>query len=138
MPRPLPKKYQVIVDTSVWISFFNGCLSPENRVKLVTLLEGEEAAITDIIKHELLVGATSHSEYIKLSDYLSSIEELSISSTQRGELSRFGYELKKQGLLGKYTDLSIAFLAKEFSYPIWSFDHYFSRLAKKSFIQELP
>jgi hypothetical protein len=43
--------------------------------------------------------------------------------------------MKQIGLLGKYTDLTIAFHAKQMNYPIFAKDKYFNGLAKKKIIK---
>lgn len=138
MVTPLARPIKVIVDTSVWIDFFNGKLLGKEKETLILLLEAEEAVITDIIKHELLIGANSASEYSELNDSLSALEEYSIDSDLRVEFNRFGFELRKRGFLGKYTDSSIAFLARTNQFPVYSFDKYFSKLAQKGMISILP
>ena len=124
----------VIIDTSVWIDFFRGKLTARHKEALVLLLEADEVVITDVIKHELLVGASSKKDFHFLSDSLSALTEISLDSNAMTEFNSFGFELKLIGLLGKYTDLSIAFLAQKKDLPVFSFDQYFAKLARKNII----
>jgi predicted nucleic acid-binding protein len=128
---------QVIVDTSVWIDFFRGSLNAKHKDAFVLLLEAEEVIITDVIKHELLVGAKVQKEFFFLQDCLSALEEFSIEAASKSDFNQFGFDLKTRGLLGKYTDLSIAFLAKIHEVPVYSFDKYFDKLAKANVISLL-
>ncbi len=125
---------KVIIDTSVWIDFFHGTLSPQEKDTFVALLEAEEVVITDIIKHELLIGTNSSSEYTSLNNDLSAIEEITIQPSIKEEFNYFGFELRKKGLLGKYTDSTIAFLSKKHKFPVWSFDKYFEKVEQKGII----
>ena len=125
----------VIVDTSVWIDFFRGKLKEGQREALVLLLEADEVVITEVIKHELLVGASTKKDFAFLSDTLSAFTALSMDSDLMPEFNRFGFDLKLKGLIGKYTDLSIAYLAQKNALPIFSFDKYFEKLASKSIIK---
>ncbi len=131
---PALQKNSVLVDTSVWIDFFSARLSQQNKETLLALLESENVVITDVIRHELLVGASNEREYLQLSRILSVLTELNLNSPLMEDFHRFGFEMKNKKLLGKYTDLSIAFLARTHRIPVFSFDQYFARLAKKKII----
>jgi predicted nucleic acid-binding protein len=117
---------RVIVDTSVWIDFFRGKLAASQKEALIVLIEAEEVAITDVIKHELLIGARTRKDFLFLQDSLSALEEISLEPDLKPVFNRFGFDLKMQGLVGKYTDLSIAFLAQKHGLQIYSLDRYFS------------
>lgn len=126
---------QVIVDTSVWIEFFRGKLEARAKEAFILLMEAEEVVITDVIKHEILVGAKSLKDFHFLEDSLSVLSEIAIESKEKAVFNRFGIDLKLKGLVGKYTDLSIAFLANQHAIPVFSFDKYFAMLAEKKIIQ---
>lgn len=125
---------RVLVDTSIWIDFFRGTLKPKPKEALVLILEAEEVAISDVIKHELLVGATSKKDYLFLSDAMGALTELALDSNTKAAFNQFGFDLKLKGLLGKYTDLSIAFLAQSNGLQVYSQDLYFKKLADRKII----
>lgn len=126
---------RVIVDTSVWIDFFRGQLSARDKEACLLLIESEEACLTEIIKHELLVGANSQKDYRFLTDCLSALTELAIDKELRDDFNHFGFKLKTSGCLGKYTDSSIAFLAQYHRLQIFSFDRYFEKLARANIVK---
>ena len=124
----------VIIDTSVWIDYFHGALSPALKDVVMDLILSRQAAITDVIRHELLVGTTSEREYEKMEGRLSPLLEFQMQTVFSQELNRFGFELNRMRLLGGYADVTIAFLGKKFEAPIFSFDRYFKKLAAKKVI----
>ena len=81
--------------------------------------------ITDIIKHELIVGTNSEKEYKKLKELLSPLEILRLTDDKTEDFDTFSWVLRRKGFTGKYTDLNIAYLSKVYDYPVLSFDHYF-------------
>ena len=125
---------ETIVDTSVWIDYFSGKISSAHAKMLQLLLEQNQVVITDIIKHELLIGTNSQKEYDLLAHNLSGLKELWIEREFLKEFNQFGFDLRKAGLLGKYTDASIAFLASKHRMPVFSFDRYFHKLSQKKLI----
>lgn len=126
---------KVLIDTSVWIDFFNGSLSEKQREAIVSLLDAEEVVITSVIKNELLVGATSLKNYLELENNLSAFQEFHLTEDSLPAFNRFSFDLKQKGILGKYTDVSIAFLAQKNEIPLWSFDRYFTQLKAKKMIE---
>lgn len=124
-----------IVDTSVWIEFFKGRLPGPVLDNLVTGLENDQISITDIIAHEILVGASTEGQYDDLNDMLSALPQLRIPDHALAEFNRFAWQVRKKGLGGKYTDIAIAYLSRLYHQPILSFDHYFSKLANTGWIQ---
>lgn len=128
---------KTIVDTSVWVDYFRGTLKAVARENLAASLLHNHVAITDIIFHEILMGARNDDQYSWLSGHLQSITCLAIEPNERNELSLFGFSLKKNGLLGKYTDLSIAYLAHKHDCPVVSFDNYFKKLSLRGLIRTI-
>lgn len=97
-----------------------------------------EVALTDIVKHEILVGAKSQTQFSQLLDLLEACPEFYIPRGEYHHFNHFGFELAQKGLLGRYTDVSIAFICKYHALPIWSFDRYFHTLAKRKLIRLFP
>lgn len=126
---------KAIVDTSVWVDHFRGRLKPILRDGLETLLLNDQAMLTDIILHEILVGAVDEKHYQWLSDHLSVLSCLSIPEVEKAKLTLFGFNLRRKGFPGKYTDLTIAYLAQKHDFPLLTFDGYFKKLSSKGIIR---
>jgi hypothetical protein len=98
----------IIVDTSVWIDYFNG-LQNEHTIKLDELLSSELVAIGDIILTEILQGFRKDSDYRKAKEALDSLicyvisnKEIAIKSADN-----FRYLRKKGFTVRKTTDMLI-------------------------------
>lgn len=121
---------KTIVDTSIWIDYFLDHLPTKLTEQLSELIEYECVVLTDIIYFEILIGAKTKTESLKIKDLLSPFLILSIEKDELDSFIQFGQDLRKKGLLGKYTDLSIAYLAHKHKLPILSLDHYFKKLTQ--------
>lgn len=65
----------VLVDTSVWIEYLRGGTGPEID-RLTQLIVGAEAATTDVVLAEVLVGTTDEEEAGRLRRFLAGAENL--------------------------------------------------------------
>lgn len=126
-----------IADSCVWIDFLRGKLPTTIRDNLVAGMESDRIRLTDIILHEILVGAANEKKYAELKDMFSAFAVLRINSAETDEFTRFAFNLKRQGLTGKYTDISIAYLSRKHDLPVLSFDAYFHELARAGWIQAI-
>ncbi|MBI4412076.1 MAG: PIN domain-containing protein [Deltaproteobacteria bacterium] len=124
-----------IVDSSIWIDFFKGRLPDAVSEGLAAGLKNDQAVVTDIIVHELLVGAGSKKDYQELKNLFSALPLLRIEIQSLEDFNLFGWNLAKKGLLGKYTDLTMAYLSHLHRYPLLSLDGYFHRLGERGIIQ---
>jgi predicted nucleic acid-binding protein len=87
-----------------------------------------------VIQYEILIGANTNQEYHFLKNKLKLISILGIDKSDLSALIDFGLKVKKEGLQGKFTDVSIAYLANKYHCPIFTFDQYFHKLAKSKVI----
>ena len=126
-----------IVDTSVWIDFFRGTLEPVYYELLTEGIREDRVVITDIIRHEILVGARSEKLYKGYLHLLEPLKCLTLPGQTTLELAHFAWFLAQEGLMGRYTDVAIAFQSHKGNIPILSFDHYFFKLAQKKWITTL-
>ena len=99
----------IIVDSSVWIDFFNGNDTPQSEL-LDTLLGTEPVAVGDLILTEVLQGFRTDSDFDKAKNLLTSLflfEMLGIGNAiQSAENYRF---LRKRGItIRKTADVIIA------------------------------
>lgn len=121
---------RVIIDTSIWIDFFKGRLSQKDKVATVALMEANQISIPFVVKHELLIGCNSTKEFQFVKKKLDIFASLAFEESDLEQLAQFGYELRKKGLLAKYSDLLIAYLSHKTGMPIYSFDTYFKKLER--------
>jgi predicted nucleic acid-binding protein len=116
----------ILVDSSVWIDYFNGVQKPET-VKLDSLLGIESIAVGDIILTEVLQGFKSDRDYQIAKDLLTSLTIFELINTQIALQSANNYRyLRKKGITIRktinviiatfclQTNLSLLFIDQDF------------------------
>ncbi len=68
----------ILVDSSVWIDYFNGAVTPQTE-KLHDLLDVEPLAIGDLILTEVLQGFREDRDFERAKDALTSMEVVDIA-----------------------------------------------------------
>lgn len=126
---------RILVDTSVWIDFLSGELSSDHKDFLNKKIADRFVVLTDIIRHEILIGARNHKDFNQLKSLLAPFEILRLDLDDLDDFDEFSWKLRLQGFRGKYTDVSIAYLSHKHKIPLMSFDSYFLHLAGKGILQ---
>lgn len=121
----------ILVDTSVWINFFNGSDSPSVRI-LEELIEAEEdVVISDLILAEILLGFREDRDFTAARDHLLGFRICSLKAVESyikaAQIYRDG---RKKGLTIRSTiDCIIAQVAIEHDHAILHQDRDFDRIA---------
>ncbi|BAZ81765.1 PIN domain nuclease [Sphaerospermopsis kisseleviana CS-549] len=99
----------IIVDSSVWVDYFNGIETPETN-KLDQLLGVEPIAISDLILTEVLQGFRSDNGYQTAKELLTSLHIFEMLGLDIAIKSADNYRfLRKQGItIRKTADVIIA------------------------------
>ncbi|MFM7370100.1 MAG: PIN domain nuclease [Sphaerospermopsis kisseleviana] len=99
----------IIVDSSVWIDYFNGVETPETN-KLDTLLGVEQTAIGDLILTEVLQGFRADEGYQTAKELLTSLQIFEMLGLNIAMKSVDNYRfLRKRGItIRKTADVIIA------------------------------
>ena len=108
-----------LVDTSVWIDYFNG-LKNSHTDKLDNLLTSELVVIGDIILAEILQGFRIDADYRNAKEYLDSLVCFSISNKNIAIKSAENFRyLRKRGItIRKTTDMLIGTFCIENNIPL--------------------
>lgn len=117
----------IIVDTSVWIPFFNRPDSYE-KATLDLLIDADDVILVGVVLAELLQGCRPPSERALLSDALSALpyRETDRETWERaGDLSA---QLLRKGITLPLSDLIIASLALAHGDVVYSLDTHFKRI----------
>lgn len=120
-------KTKVLVDTSVWVQFFNRIASKEGET-VEDLLRQGRAAIAGIVLTELLQGARTEKEFNDILDSIVALSFLNTSFETYREAGRLSYNLRRKGLTIPTTDLIIASLAVENKCSVYSIDPHFNKI----------
>jgi predicted nucleic acid-binding protein len=109
----------VIVDSSVWIDYFNGVATPESEL-LDQLLGREPVAIGDLVLAEVLQGFQDDSDYRTARDLLGSLAVFDLLGAARAIRVAENYRaLRKRGVTVRKTiDAVIATFCIEQRLPL--------------------
>ena len=120
---------KVLVDTSVWVSYFRGGL-PVISERVDRLLAGAEVCVPKIVLAELVQGAKSEREITTIEDFFDAFTILDQSPDtwlKAGKLSR---QLKNRGITIHLLDCYIAVIAQENACAILTLDEHFKDIQK--------
>jgi len=109
----------ILVDTGVWIDFFNGLDTRETHL-LDLALGNNEVAIGDLILLEILQGFRSDKDYLTAKNHLNALHQFDLLTTDLAICSAENYRtLKKQGItIRKSADVIIATFCIENRLPL--------------------
>ena len=121
----------IVVDTSVWIDYFNGDSTPETEI-LDRALGEEAVAIGDLILLEILQGFRSDAGYKTAKKHLSELQQLEILGTNMAIKAADNYrKLRKKGItIRKTADVIIASFCIENRLPLLFSDRDFIPFVK--------
>ena len=122
---------KVLVDTSVWITFFRG--KDPLLIELITmLLKSGRAVYTGIIALELINGAKGQKELQTLHDAFDAMECIIVNETTYFSAGKLGYELSRKGHTLSTVDLLIAQTAIGHNLSLLTYDEHFRVIEKNS------
>lgn len=116
----------VVADTSVLIAFFRG--KAEYVKEIAGLLEGKRLVVTGIILAELLQGMKNLKEEQRISDLLSAISSIELTTDLWIKAGKISLSLRRSGIDLPLTDVAIAALAMEHSLSLFTLDKHFERI----------
>jgi tRNA(fMet)-specific endonuclease VapC len=120
-------KDNVLVDTSIWIEFFNKDHSGPGDTLEQLLLEGR-VLTTGIVLTELLQGAKIEQEFEAIKETLSALPFLDPSSKTWIDAGRISFSLRRKGITIPTTDLIIGSLALENHCSVFTLDPHFKKI----------
>ena len=122
----------MLVDTSVWIDFFNGYASPEVNRLSQALAEGEPIALIGVVLAEILAGLKNDAEAERIADLLEAFEVVPEFRPQDYiEAARIYRHCRAKGLtIRSMIDCLIAQACLRDQRPLLSKDRDFSAIAE--------
>jgi predicted nucleic acid-binding protein len=120
---------RVLVDTSVWVSYFRGGSSVISE-KVDRLLAGAEVCVPKIVLAELIQGAKSEREISTIEDFLDAFMILDQSQDTWMKAGKLSRKLKKRGKSIHLLDCYIAVIAQENACAILTLDDHFKEIQK--------
>lgn len=130
----------MLVDTSVWIDFFNGYDSPEADRLTQAIREGEPIALTGLVLTEILLGLKSDREAQRIADLLTAFEWVAEPTpADYTAAARIYRTCRAQGFTIRSTiDCVIAQLALRDQRPLLTKDRDFAPIAQHTALKLLP
>lgn len=121
----------ILVDTSVWIDYFNGDINAQTDALDAALIEGT-VAIADLIFLEILQGFKSDKDYQIVRERLASLDQYSIFNSGMVEKCAQNFRtLRKRGItIRKTNDVIIATYCIEHRLPLLYIDRDFEPFVK--------
>jgi predicted nucleic acid-binding protein len=120
-------KPDVLVDTSIWIEYFN---RPDSKKggSLHALLKNGRVVVAGLVLTELLRGARLEKEFKLIAESMTALPFLETSLTTWIEAGRIGYSLRRKGVTVPTTDLLIASIALENNCLVFTLDPHFNKI----------
>jgi len=117
----------VLVDTSIWIEYFN---KPDSRAgeSLENLLKQGRVLGAGLVLTELLQGAKIEKEFELILDNMTALPFLETTLNTWIEAGRISFSLRKKGITIPTSDLIIASLALEKHCLIFTLDPHFNKI----------
>lgn len=125
----MPKDSLVLVDTSVWISYFH---KDDSHIEhqIDRLLESDALATAGIVLAELIQGSRGEKEKGSITQYFSPLHFISSNDSHWKLAGELSYKLRKAGKSVNLTDCYIAGLAHTNSALVFSLDKHFKWIAE--------
>lgn len=115
-----------LIDTSVWIDFFNGKLSNSMKNQIISYIENDEIYYNGIILSELLIGTKNTNERIFIQNNFDGFIYLPFDLEDFKNLSTYGNKLLRKGITIPLTDLLIFYHTVENNLTIITKDKHFN------------
>jgi predicted nucleic acid-binding protein len=122
----------ILIDTSVWIDFFNGIESDQTKIFTDYLENDWPIFICPVIIQEILQGIKSEKEFKQIKDYLFALNVLNDDSVESALGAANLYrKLRVKGItIRKSNDCLIAYYAIKYSLKILHKDRDFDNILK--------
>jgi tRNA(fMet)-specific endonuclease VapC len=120
-------KNNILVDTSIWIEFFN---RPDSKagVQLENLIKKGNVRVSGVILTELLQGARIEKEFNAILDSFTALPFLDMNINTWIRAGRISFLLRRKGITIPTTDLIIASLALENNTWVFTLDPHFEKI----------
>ncbi len=122
----------IVVDSSVWVSYFNGSETPQALRLHRALQQDEPLAVVDLVITEVLQGFRLDREFEVARRTLAEVTRLPMTGPTYVNAARLNRKLRARGVVAHTIDCLIAQGCIENAAPLLSEDADFSRIAKHS------
>jgi predicted nucleic acid-binding protein len=128
---------RVLIDTSVWIAYFQTNAPAGVLEKVDELLSDGDIQVPKIVLAELIQGAHSEKDLEVIRAFVEAFTIISESAGTWLEAGRLSFALKKKGKTINLADCYIAILAKEHKCSVLTLDKHFKEIQKETGLKML-
>ncbi len=122
-----------IIDSSVWIAYFNGDSRPETELAVQWLEKDEEPVLFPVIALEVLAGFKNDADFNKVRSIFNRLDILGLSSEVHFKAAALYRNLRKKGVTVRgVTDCLIAQGCVEYGASLLTLDRDFKTIARHS------
>jgi predicted nucleic acid-binding protein len=123
---------RVLIDTSVWIAYFQTNAPAGVLEKVDELLSDGDIYVPKIVLAELIQGAHSEKDLDVIRQFVEAFTIISESADTWLEAGRLSFAIKKKGKTINLADCYIAILAKEHKCSVLTLDVHFKEIQKET------
>ncbi len=120
---------KILIDTSVWIEYFQNKSSTITE-KVDRILDEDKVCVPKIVIAELMRGAKSTKELSIIGDFIEAFNVIDKSEDTWIKAGRLSYNLKKKGKKIHLLDCYIAVIAQENGCKIFTLNRHFQDIKK--------
>ena len=123
---------RVLIDTSVWIAYFQANAPAGVLEKVDELLSDGDILVPKIVLAELIQGAHSEKDLNVIREFVEAFTIIGESADTWMEAGKLSFALKKKGKTINLADCYLAILAKEHKCSIMTLDKHFKEIQKET------
>ena len=121
---------RILADSNIFIDFWK-----KPNQTLIETFVSEDVVICGVVKSELMQGAKSDADLVRIREALDEFEELAFEESDWEKLGFQLYKLRTKGITVPFQDVTITLLSIKYNVPVWTNDKHFSLI--KSVLPEL-
>jgi predicted nucleic acid-binding protein len=120
---------RVLIDTSVWISYFK---DRDSRLsdKVDEILTSAHVYIPKVVIAELMQGAKSEKEIAVIEDFFEAFTVIDHTKNTWEQAGRLSFSMKRKGITIHLIDCYLAITAQENNCKLFSLDEHFKSIKK--------
>lgn len=120
---------RVLIDTSVWISYFK---DRDSRLsdKVDEILTSAHVYIPKVVIAELMQGAKSEKEIAVIEDFFEAFTVIDHTESTWEQAGRLSFSMKRKGITIHLIDCYLAITAQENNCKLFSLDEHFKSIKK--------
>ena len=127
----------VMVDSSVWISYYRPAGSADLKNKVANIIIEDLAATCGLIRAEVLQGTTDQKSFDIINQDFSAFQQIEITENTYGKAAKLAFDLRRKGITAPLIDIVISTLVRDCDLSLWHSDNHYEMIKKVAKIDTL-